>query len=340
MLRLLIITIAYALAFSGTARAQQYDWQDYQAELGWASELSYATSDFADQLADRWMIAQEGYLLEAGDVTEDEAVAEITAIIEQREQMFARFTNLFERLLENKPSTGEADLDEQIDAIVTATEAFLAEAEQAFALDARMAEHFRALPDDLVRQDFAAELLTDQAAAEVYLADRRLWLLFSDDQQFLHRAILTNIAFTESYNRVRAIEAVFQTGNVDQIPLLAAELRDHAQRMHRLAGRYAQFASATAARWQSELEAGVERPDHHRASIALAEAYVGLFEAHENAGPLLMEMMAASQQARDLEDFQSRVERPATAFIQVFSEITQNSIAVDDAQARLDALFE
>jgi hypothetical protein len=338
MLRLLIITVAFA--FSGTARAQQYDWQDYQDELNWSAELAYAASDFADLLSDRWLIAQEGYLLEAGDVTEDEAVAEMTEIIEQREQMYVGFTGLFERLLENKPATGETVIDEQIDAIVAATEAFLTEAEQAFALDALMAEHFRALPEELVRQDFAAELRTDQAAAEVYLADRRLWLLFSYDQQFLHRAIRTNIAFTESYNRVRGIEAAFQTGNADQIPELAAELRDHAQRMHRLAGRYAQFASATAARWQSELEAGVERPGHHRASIALAEAYVGLFEAHENAGPLLMEMMAASQQARDLEDFQSRVERPATAFIQVFSEITQNSIAVDDAQARLDALFE
>jgi hypothetical protein len=338
MLRLLIITIAFA--FSGTAQARQYDWQDYQAELNWSAELAYAASDFADLLSDRWLIAQEGYLLESGDITEDEAVAEITGIIERREQMYVGFTGLFERLLENKPATGEVGIDEKIDAIVSATEALLTEAEQAFALDALMAEHFRALPDELSQRDFAADLRMDQAAAEVYLADRRLWLLFSDDQQFLHRAIRTNIEFTESHNRLRAIEAAFQTGNTDQIPALAAELRDHAQRMHRLAGRYAQFASATAARWQSELEAGVERPEHYRASIALAEAYAGLFEAHENAVPVLMEMMAASLQATSLENFQDRVDVPSATFLGVFSDITENGMAVDDAQARLDALFE
>ncbi|MEE2565245.1 hypothetical protein [Hyphobacterium marinum] len=322
------------------AAAQQYDWQDYQSELSWSGELSYTISDFADQLSDRWQIAQEGYLLEAGDITEAEASATIADIIEQRERMYAEFTAQIEFLLEQEPSTGDARLDSGIDAVASASRMFLVEAEQAFALDARMAEHFRSFPEELERQDAAANLTTARTAADVYLANSRLWLLFTDDQQFLHRGLIADIEFTECQNRLRAIEAVFQTGNVEQVPVLASELRDHAERLNRLSRSYGNFASMTATRWRSELNEDNDRPDQHQASIELAEAYAELFEAYEATAPLFMSMMSISRQATGLDEFLGHMDEPQAEFFDAFQAISRTSSAVDDAQARLDAFYE
>ena len=338
MLRLLIIIIAFA--FSGTALAQQYDWQNYQVELKWAERLSYTVSDFADQLADRWTISQEGYLLEAGDVTEEEAVEEVARIVAQRARMYERFTGEIESLLTNKPVTSDGDLNSSLDNVAEAANAFLDDAALSFALDARLAENFQEIPHDLERDDLLAELSAERAAANVFLAERRLRLQFVDQGQFLHHVIRASIELTESQNLLKEIDAAYQRDVPAPVSEFASELRDHVQRLHRIANTNGVFASSTGARWQSELDAGVDRPDQHEASIALALAFATLFDSYERATPILMEMMADSLQAEGLEDFQNRMNEHRPELNQAYLDITANGRALDEAQARLDVLFE
>ena len=337
MLRLLIIIIAFA--FSGTALAQQYDWQDHPAEITWSSEVVQRVDEMTDDLADRWEYVSIGSRLDHEQTSEETARNEAEEIRRARAFHFEQQKTALENLLTRRPEAEIDAINEALGYISSAVDAFMSLAEDSFAHEDELATSLGIIESEFYGILYAAELEADRAADEVYIAERRFWLLFVPDAAPTAFAIHADVAFVEATNGLRSIEAAFQLGEAESVHQLGGELREISLRLSRLS-RAAKFrAQHFESAWSDEATRHSDDDFVNAAAIALMGAYSELFEVYDAAASVFMMQMSMSVQSETLEQFHEGSAELSEAFDDMFIDVSAAREAVEFAFESLHAAY-
>jgi len=337
MWRLLITIIAFA--FSGTAFAQQYDWQDYQAETAWSYEVVQLVSEMTEDLADRWHYVSIGNRLERGQTSEDAARNEAEEIRRARASLFESQKAALENLLDQRPETEIEALHAVLGNISAAVDDFIKLADDSFAYEEELAAALGIIEPEFYGILYAAELQADRAADEVYIADRRFWLLLVIDAAPAAFAIHSDIAFVEAINLLRSIEAAFQLEEAESVRGLARELRETALRLSRLSRTARLRAQNLESAWSDETSRYSDDNSVNAAAIALMVAYSELFEVYNTAASVFMTQMSMSVRSETLEQFHQGSADLSESFDDILINVSEAREAVEFAFESLHAAY-